>query len=175
MDELEPITEGRPVTRRLVMAGWAGLGAAALVGAKLAGAQESTPGATETEGATDPEADLETTRLLHYTLFLESVSASLGVADLTSIDLAIRDGLKAVVDHRFAEGEISSDSAEERKAAIDAATVPISAGAMRSGSRGDRSGRGNSGGSHGNNRPGRAPAGEEPATDDPAADSTPTT
>ncbi|MCC6705032.1 MAG: hypothetical protein IT334_09150 [Thermomicrobiales bacterium] len=175
MDELESITEGRPVTRRLVMAGWAGLGAAALVGARLAGAQESTPGASDTEDATDPAADFETTRLLYYSLFLESMSGSLGVADLTSIDLAIRDGLKAVVDHRLAEGEISADSAEERKAAIDAATVPIAVGMMRPGSHDGWRGRGNSGGERGSNRPDRTPAGDEPATDDPAAESTPTT
>ena len=103
------------------------------------------------------------------------MSANLGVADLTSIDIAIRESLKSLVDHAYADGEISANSAEERKAAIDEAMVPIAVGTIHSGVSGGSSGRGGLGGNRGSNRPGRAPGGEKPMTDEPAAESTPAT
>ena len=144
------VMEPRSINRRVVMAGWAGLGAAALVGAKLASAQDSTPATDDTTGtSTDTTAaDMEAQALAMYEVFLTSVATSLGATDNAAVDLAVRDGLKAIIDQRLADGDISANSATEKKAAIDEAVVPISflsrraaaGGSMGRGGRSERPG-----------------------------------
>jgi Arc/MetJ family transcription regulator len=123
MNELNAL-ERKSVNRRLVMAGFAGVGAAALIGSKLTGAQAaSNNDDSEDDDMLNPEQEAALVAL--YEVFLASVSAELGTTDTATVDLAIRNGLKAVVDKRLADGDISANSATDRKAAIDAAAVPI--------------------------------------------------
>jgi hypothetical protein len=146
MDELKSIDdltpELKPVNRRLVMAGFAGVGAAALIGGKLTSVQaqdsdddDDDDDSDDDDYGTTMDPELEAKLLALYDVFLGSVATELGVADTASIDLAIRNGMKAVVDQRFADGEISANRADERKAAIEAAVVPMCIGGRGLGDR----------------------------------------
>jgi hypothetical protein len=163
-----------PVSRRLVMASWAGMGAAALIGAKLASAKESIPTIgdrddDETCSSDDRRAEMEANAAARYATFLASMADTLGAADTASVDRAIRDALKAVVDETLAAGDISANFATERKAAIDAAIVPIAIGGG-SFLRGGRDGRMGRDGC----KPGEMTS-DDSSTEEPSEESTPTT
>lgn len=170
MEELN-MTESKSINRRIVVAGWAGLGAAALIGSRLASAQDSTT----TEDAADAaeESDRETQAAALYEVFLTSVATSLNAVDNATVDVAMRDGLKASVDQLLADGTISADFATEAKTSIDEAAVPISF-LSRNADRWNQGGRSNRRGSGG--RGGNSSGSDESvdgSTSDPAAESTP--
>lgn len=161
-----------PLNRRRLMAGAAGIGAATLLGARLAGAQEdATP--AEDDLTTDPRQEAEDAAAALYQNFLGKLALSLGVADAATLDLAIRDALKAIVDETFAAGEISANFATERKAAIDESVAPIGIGAagfLRGSFGGGQGGRGGRGPRDGRGGPIRIDDGDEDIeTDDEGA------
>lgn len=60
-----------------------------------------------------------------YQDFLGKVTTNLGMSDTAAVDLAIREALKAMVDERFAAGEISRNNADTLKERIDTSAAPI--------------------------------------------------
>lgn len=117
------------VTRRKVISGIAGAGAAAIVGTTLARAQESTStpetgtdSTTDTEDTTTPE----NSRATQYQTFLTKLAAVLSITDTTTLDTGIRDALKGIIDDELAAGDIAANAATEAKTAIDESTAPLS-------------------------------------------------
>lgn len=159
------------ITRRRVVAGAAGLGAASLLGLRMAQAQDTTatPGAgTDTDSTVTSETtDATDLRAESYQDFVSKLAANLGVTDTATVDTAIRDALKAIVDDHLAAGEISANSATERKTEIDASVSPLRVGFF--GDEGGPRGGHGSGGDRGD--------GMKPGTDDStdATDSTDST
>jgi hypothetical protein len=154
------------ITRRRVVAGAAGLGAASLLGLRMAHAQDTTatPGAgtTVTDETTDA-TDATDLRAESYQDFVDKLAANLGMTDTASVDTAIRDSLKAMIDDRLAAGEISANSATEWTAEIDSSVAPLRVGFFGDG--GPRGGHG-PGGDRGNGmKPGRAPGMDDDSND----------
>jgi hypothetical protein len=93
-------------------------------------AQDATPsagtGTTETETANQTSA---------YDEFVAGLAANLGIADVTTVDIAIKETLKQIVDQKFANGEISANQATAMKERIDAGEIPFGLGGF--GPRGD--------------------------------------
>lgn len=110
------------LNRRRVLAGTAGLGAAALLGAKLVQAQSapSTPGAGSSTGASKASAEQA-----RYDDFLSKMATNLGVADAATVDKAIRASVTQMVEEELAGGHISQDAANKMKANIDSTNVPF--------------------------------------------------
>lgn len=128
-NEAKGVAAGGSVTRRRVISGIAGMGAAAIAGTSLARAQDSS---STPESGTDSTTDAgdtttpETTRETQYQTFLTKLATALSIADTTTLDAGIRDALKGIVDDELAAGDIAANAATEAKAAIDEATSPIS-------------------------------------------------
>lgn len=159
------------IDRRNVLAGIAGVGLAG-VGVTRVFAQDSTPTAEETPavGAGDESTPTSTTST-KYDTFVANLAAELG-SDSTTVDTAIRDSLKLMVDDSLAAGDITEDEATERKTKIDESTSPIrfSSGMNRGGGNpGDGSG-GDKGGDHSGGQ-----GGPDTSTDEtPEVDASPT-
>jgi hypothetical protein len=117
----------RPMGRRNVMAGIAGIGIAAGIGATRVVAQDATPSTTEQPGAgagTDQAAKAAKIGAA-YQDFVGKLTTNLGESDPTKIDTAIRDALKAMVDEQFNAGTISANLRDERKSRIDSSDFPL--------------------------------------------------
>ncbi len=125
----------KPIGRRAVFAGAAGLGLATLVGGTLVRAQdtpdtgESTP-TTGTDTDTDTTTD-ETTSSdevaagARYDDFVSRLASHLGIADSTQVDTGIRTTLTDLVDARLAAGEISANDADAARTAITDSPAPL--------------------------------------------------
>jgi hypothetical protein len=116
----------RPVGRRNVIAGIAGLGIAAGIGVTQVVAQTATPSATDQTGdtataQTDKAAEIGAA----YTNFVGKLTTNLGESDPTKVDTAIRDALKAMVDEQFDAGNISRNLADDLKTRIDSSNAPL--------------------------------------------------
>ena len=138
----EPTHWHRPVGRRSVIAGIAGLGIASGMGISRTLAQESTPEATDEEGtdqgtSDDISAEREAEIGAAYQNFVGKLAANLGETDTAAVDTAIRDALKAIVDEEFAAGNISQNLTTELKDRIDASPAPLRLGRL-GGMRGGR-------------------------------------
>lgn len=181
-NEANGVAAGGSVTRRRVISGIAGVGAAAIVGTTLARAQESTStpetgtdSTTDTEDTTTPEERVAT----QYQTFLTKLAAALAMSDTTTLDTGIRDALKGIIDDELAAGDIAANAATEAKTAIDEATAPIS---FRLGAGGDFKGGGFGGqfggpsmGGRGNGRSrGEKPDDGDTKTEDDTSEATPT-
>jgi hypothetical protein len=126
-NEANGVAARGPVTRRNVISGIAGVGAAAIVGTTLARAQESTPTVESgTDGTTDDTTTPEDRRATQYQTFLTKLAAALSLSDTTTLDTGIRDALKGIIDDELTAGDIAANAATEAKTAIDEATAPIS-------------------------------------------------
>jgi hypothetical protein len=137
--------------RRNVVAGIAGIGLAG-VGMSRAFAQDSTPTAQETPAVgSSGDATTTTSGDTRYETFTSYLADQLG-SDAATVDTAIRDSLKQMVDDALAAGDISADQATARKARIDESTSPIrlggGPGGMMGGNRGGKPG--GMGGDHAN-------------------------
>ncbi len=157
-------TENTPASvlnRRRVLAGTAGLGAAALLGAKLVQAQT----ATGTPEAGTTETDEQT----YYDNFIGKLAANLNISDAATVDTAIRASLTEIVDEELAGGHISQDTATKLKENIASGDVPF----LFPGRRGmGRHGGGMRGGKPGNGNDKSDDNGD--STDDDSIDATPT-
>jgi hypothetical protein len=180
--ENEAIARGS-VTRRKVISGIAGVGAAVITGTALARAQESTStpesgidSTTDTEDTTTPENNRET----QYQTFLTKLAAALSITDTTTLDTGIRDALKGIIDDQLAAGDIAANAATEAKTAIDEATAPISfhlglGGDFRNGGFGGQFGGPGMGGGGNGQFPGAKPDdGNNTETKDDTSEATPT-
>ena len=130
----------RPLGRRNVIAGIAGFGIAASIGAREVLAQESTPEVDDSDesdpGEDDqaPTGEMAAERGAAYENFVGKVSTNLGEPDTAAVDTAIRDALKAMVDEQFDAGKISENLATKLKEKIDTSPAPLPIG-MRGGLR----------------------------------------
>jgi hypothetical protein len=118
------------IGRRNILAGIGGLGLAGAVGINRVLAQEATPTASDDEdgGETDVEpADVDFEREIGdaYDNFVAKLAEQLGDTDAATVDTAIRNALKAMVDQEFDEGNISRNLATEIKERIDESEAPI--------------------------------------------------
>ena len=111
----------RRVGRRLLLTGIAALGAAGALGATSAASQDDStpPGTDDDDTGARPEIGEA------YTNFVEKLAANLGAADVAAVDAAIRDALAAMVEERFAAGEISRNHADELIERIQTADAPL--------------------------------------------------
>jgi hypothetical protein len=115
----------RPMRRRNVIAGIAGLGIAVGIGASQVVAQDATPSATDQTG-TGTGTDTKQAEIgAAYKDFVGKLSTNLGETDPTKVDTAIRDALKAMVDDQFTAGSISANLRDELKSRIDASDFPL--------------------------------------------------
>ena len=121
------------IGRRNLLAGIGGLGLAGVIGINRVLAQEATPTATDDEDASDdPDAvvedafaDAEREIGEAYQNFVAKLADQLGNTDAATVDTAIRNALKAMVDQEFDEGNISRNLATEIKERIDASEAPL--------------------------------------------------
>jgi hypothetical protein len=120
MDQDSTPTLSSSLNRRRVLAGTAGIGAAALLGAKLVQAQDST--ATPGAGTSTTE---ETDEQTYYDNFVSKLAANLGISDSATVDKAIRNSLTQIVDEELAGGHISQDTANKLKENIASGDVPF--------------------------------------------------
>jgi hypothetical protein len=117
----------RPMGRRNVIAGIAGIGVAAGIGATRVVAQDATPSATEEPGTgtgtdqTTKDAEIGAA----YQDFVGKLTTNLGESDPTKVDTAIRDALKAMVDEQFDAGTISANLRDDLKSRIDSSDFPL--------------------------------------------------
>lgn len=124
------VTPNSQVTRRRVISGIAGAGAAMIAGATLVRAQ-STPEATDDDSTTDDTEDTispDDMMASSYQDFLTKLAAELSISDTTSLDTDIRDALKAMVDDVVTAGDLAVNDATDIKTAIDESTSPIGVG-----------------------------------------------
>jgi Zn-dependent alcohol dehydrogenase len=178
---MEPIesddTRGQ-VTRRRVISGIAGVGAAVIAGGTIARAQSTATPETGTDssdstGTTDTTSP-ETKKAEQYQTFLTKLSTELSISDTTTIDTGIRDALKSMVDDQVTAGDLAANDATEIKAEIDASVSPIKLGVGGHGKGGMRRGGGMSGGGMpGGDKPGDGMT-DDDGTDDSSV-ATPTT
>lgn len=133
-DELNPATSthtremslaDRLVGRRNVVAGIAALGAAGVFGASRALAQDDPDG--DDDFPDDEEDLLEMAPEIGetYQNFVAKLAANLGESDVAAVDTAIRDALAAMVEERFAAGEISRNLADELIERIQTGEAPL--------------------------------------------------
>lgn len=125
----------KPIGRRTVFAGAAGLGLATLVGGTLVRAQDTpaTGEATPTTGTdTDTTTDEATLREefaaeagARYDDFVSRLAGNLGITDSTQVDTGIRTTLTDLVDARLAAGEISANDADAARTAIADNPAPL--------------------------------------------------
>ena len=115
------------VGRRNVVAGLAGIGLAG-VGISRVFAQDAT--STPTDDATADATPAvgssgeTTTPATHYETFIQNLASELGT-DAATVDAAIRDSLKAMVDDKLAAGAITEDQATKARTWIDESPAPI--------------------------------------------------
>jgi hypothetical protein len=121
------VVQGR-VGRRTMLGGLAAIGAAGLIGASHTVAQEATPDASDSESATTDKFAEAGER---YQFFVAQLAVGLGQSDVAAVDAAIRAALRAVVEDRFAAGEISRNDADALISQIDTSVAPIKAGFHR--------------------------------------------
>jgi hypothetical protein len=164
--------------RTFVVGGGAALAIAGLTVQRAVEAQDATPTpstGTATPGATQNQNQAQTL----YEDFLTNLAKNLGVADAKTVDTAIRDSLKRLVDDQFNAGHISADLANALKSRIDSAEVPIRIGAfaLEAGEPGERGvrRRGPRGGFGGNGMGGNPKGNEGANQNEPPASATPTT
>src|SRR6476619_2545393 len=116
----------RPVGRRNVIAGIAGLGIAAGIGASQVLAQDATPTPSdETGGTTEQQPDKAAEIGAAYQNFVGKLATNLGESDSAKVDTAIRDALKAMVDEQYNDGNISRNLADDLKSRIDSSEAPL--------------------------------------------------
>jgi len=149
-------TPASMLNRRRVLAGAAGLSAAALLGAKLVQAQTAT-GTPET-GTGTTETDEQT----YYDNFVGKLATNLNISDAATVDTAIRASLIEIVDEELAGGHISQDTATKLKENITSGDVPF----LFPGRRGM--------GRHRGGKPGDKSDDNGETTDDDSVDATPT-
>jgi hypothetical protein len=117
----------RPIGRRNVIAGIAGLGVAAGIGASQVLAQDATPSATEEPS--DTTIDEQPGKMAEigaaYQDFVGKLATNLGESDTAKVDTAIRDALKAMVDDQYTAGNISRNLADDLKSRIDSSDAPL--------------------------------------------------
>jgi len=118
---------GFRIGRRNILAGMAGLGVVASLGATRAFAQGNASNGTN---QTDRTAVREAHMAAAYQNFLGKLAANLGESDTSVVDTAIRDALKAMVEEQFEAGEISRNLADEIKGQIDSGVAPFGFGVM---------------------------------------------
>ena len=120
----------KPIGRRTVFAGAAGLGLATLVGGTLVRAQDTpdtgdgTP-TTETDGTTDETSTNEAEAGARYDDFVSRLAGNLGITDSSQVDAGIRTTLTDLVDARLAAGEISANDADAARTAIADSPTPL--------------------------------------------------
>ena len=120
----------KPIGRRAMFAGAAGLGLATLVGGTLVRAQDTpdtgdgTP-TTDTNGMTDETSTNEVAAGARYDDFVSRLASHLGIADSTQVDTGIRTTLTDLVDARLAAGEISANDADAARTAITDSPAPL--------------------------------------------------
>lgn len=165
--------EKSQVTRRRVISGIAGVGAAVIAGTTLARAQESTPEAGTTEDTDTDTTSPDEARGANYQTFLTKLAAELSLTDTTALDTDIRDALKAMVDDVLAAGDLAANDATDIKTAIDESVSPIKIGFFShdgfGAGPGGMGGRSNSRDTRSNGKPG-----DDPDTDSDTT-ATPTT
>ena len=162
----------RPVGRRNVIAGIAGLGIAAGIGASQVLAQDATPTATdETGGNTGGDQTDKGAKVgAAYDDFVGKLATNLGESDTAKVDTAIRDALKAMVDEQYNDGNISRNLADDLKSRIDSSDAPLAVamlagrGILRIEHRRDRR--------HGGQDDGQ-PGDDDTTTEQPGTESTP--
>jgi hypothetical protein len=115
----------RPIGRRNVIAGIAGLGIAAGIGVTQVVAQDATPSATEETGAGTDQTTREAKVGAAYQDFIGKLTTNLGESDPAKVDTAIRDALKAMVDEQFDAGTISANLRDDLKSRIDSSDAPL--------------------------------------------------
>ena len=117
----------RPLGRRNVIAGIAGLGIAAGIGASQVLAQDATPSATEEtgDGTTGDQPEKAAQIGAAYQNFVGKLATNLGESDSAKVDTAIRDALKAMVDEQYNDGNISRNLADDLKSRIDLSEAPL--------------------------------------------------
>jgi hypothetical protein len=126
-NEANGVARSGAITRRNVLSGIAGAGAAAIIGTTLARAQESTPTVESgTGGTTDDTTTPDDGRATQYQTFLTKLAAEISLSDTTTLDTGIRDALKGIIDDELTAGDIAANAAIAAKTAIDEATAPIS-------------------------------------------------
>jgi hypothetical protein len=124
----EPVSHWhRPLGRRNVIAGIAGLGIAAGIGASQVLAQDATPTPSdETGGTTSGEQPDKAAEIgAAYQNFVGKLATNLGESDTAKVDTAIRDALKAMVDEQYNDGKISRNLADDLKSRIDSSDAPL--------------------------------------------------
>lgn len=105
-----------------------GIGATALgFGLVIGGNLAPTALAQSTDNRADTKAAVEEQRAQAYDDFVASLADDLN-ADEADVDAAIRDALKAQVDQRLADGELSAEEAAALKAVIDVTESPLPLG-----------------------------------------------
>jgi hypothetical protein len=154
-DDSTENTPASTLNRRRVLAGTAGLGAAALLGAKLVQAQTATGTPDAGTGTTDTDEQT------YYDNFIGKLAANLNISDAATVDTAIRASLTEIVDEELAGGHISQDTATRMKENIASGDVPF----LFPGRRGM--------GRHGG-KPGSKNDDNGDATEDDSVDATPT-
>lgn len=131
---LEQVTI-HPVGRRMFVAGATGLGLATLLGVGAAFAQDDSDEEDDTDldettdDLDDDDAAEDAAKAAQageaYQNFVGKLTTNLGLTDTATVDLAIRDALKAMVDEKFAEGSISQNDADALKERIDTGVSPL--------------------------------------------------
>jgi N-acetylmuramoyl-L-alanine amidase len=136
------------VGRRNVVAGLAGIGLAG-VGISRVFAQDATSTPTDDTSADATPAvgsSGETTDpATHYETFIHNLASALG-SDAATVDTAIRDSLKAMVDDKLAAGDITEDKATEARTWIDESPAPIRIFVSPGHGKGDKGAEGHPGG-----------------------------
>jgi hypothetical protein len=168
--------EKSQVTRRRVISGIAGVGAAVIAGTTLARAQESTPetGTTDTTDTTDTTTP-DDMRGSNYQTFLTKLSAELSLTDTTALDTDIRDALKAMIDDELAAGDLAANDATDMKTAIDESISPIKIGSFSRNGFGDGPSGMGGGMNSRSNRSNGMPGDDTEKSDDTDTTATPTT
>ena len=128
----------RTVGRRNVVAGIAALGLGGAFGVTRAFAQDATTTPPAEDDVEDDDDDLEDDELEEfdepeleaefgeaYQNFVAKLAANLGETDTTVVDTAIRDALVAMVEERFAAGDISRNLADEVIERIQTGEAPL--------------------------------------------------
>ncbi len=151
---MEPITSDEStrgqVTRRRVISGIAGVGAAVIAGGAIAAAQTTATPETGTGSSDSTDTtSLETKKAEQYQTFLTKLGAELSISDTATIDTGIRNALKSMVDDQVTAGDLATNDATEIKADIDASVSPLKFGVGGRGKGGMRHG-----GMLGGNKPG---------------------
>lgn len=126
------------LSRRQMLTGAAGIGAAAALGGGLVYAQSATPGSTPSSGTSGASGSTttETNAQKRYTDFVDKLAANLGNLEPAKVDAAIRTSLKQMVDDAYKAGNISANEATAIKNRIDASTFPADLGPLFRGRRG---------------------------------------